>query len=211
MNAVFPSGPLFIVGCGGHARVVLDAAVEAGWTVAGLIDLDWKGQAETILGHPVLGGPEVLENRAPVACAVAMGDNRLRAGWLARVRNLGHSLPVIIHPDASVSAHARLEEGVFVNAGAVVCAGAQLGAGCILNTGASLDHESVLGACCHLAPGSRVAGRSRLGECCLVGMGAVVIENLTLGDSVTVGAGAAVIRDAQAGCTLLGVPAREKP
>ena len=38
MSVVSPSGPLFIVGCGGHARVVLDAAVEAGWTVAGLIE-----------------------------------------------------------------------------------------------------------------------------------------------------------------------------
>lgn len=211
MNTPDTTQPLTIVGCGGHARVVLDAARAAGWTIAGLVDIRWSSRPETILGCPVLGGPEVLENSPPLMCALGLGDNVQRIIWLQKLKDMGHSLPAIVHPAAWVSPAAHLGEGVVVNAGAVVCAQAVVGAASILNTGASLDHESTLGAGCHLAPGARVAGRSHLGTLCFAGMGSVVIDGITLGDSVVIGAGAVVIRDADGGRTLIGVPAKERP
>lgn len=204
-------GPLWIIGCGGHARVVLDAARAAGWAIEGLVDIQWSGRPETILGCPVLGGKDLLRDSPPVDCALGLGDNVARLIWLHRLKEMGHRLPAIVHPAAWVSPAARLEEGVFVNAGAVVCAQAVAGAASIINTGASLDHESTLGRACHLAPGARVAGRSHLGEGCLAGMGSVIIENLQIGEHVVIGAGAVVIRDARDGTKLVGVPAREIP
>ena len=51
---------LLIIGTGGHSRVIIEAAIESGIEIIGLIDLDYKNQKEAILNIEVLGALDTL-------------------------------------------------------------------------------------------------------------------------------------------------------
>ena len=82
--------------------------------------------------------------------------------------------------------------------GAVVGRSARIGAGLTL----------VGGNCLGDRPGSAEAGGIELGDDVTLGAGASVLGPVRLGDGVTVAAGAVVLDSADAGSTLVGVPAR---
>jgi UDP-perosamine 4-acetyltransferase len=60
------SRPVIVLGGGGHAKVVIDALLAAGATVAGLCDPALAVGVDGPLGIPILGGDEALDAYAPV-------------------------------------------------------------------------------------------------------------------------------------------------
>ncbi len=209
------SVPVIVIGAGGHARVVADALRGAGSEVLGFVDADSGRHGAQLDGLMVLGGDEMLATyrSANVLLANGIGSigipTRRRAVHEALAAD-GWRFTTVIHPRATVSPHARLEEGVQVMAGAVVQPGAVIGVGCIVNTGSVVDHDCVLGAQCHVAPGATLSGEVHLGTECHVGTGAVIVQGVTLGARTLIGAGAVVVCDYPGGVTLMGVPARAK-
>lgn len=204
------SAPIVIVGAGGHARVVADALLASGRTVAGFIDADERLWGTVMTGLPVLGGDTVLD--APEwrghLLANAIGANPLREAIQRRLETAGWTFTGARHPQATISPFATLDESVQVFANAVVQPGAVVGPGCIINTGAIVEHDCVLGAFTHCAPGSVLCGGVTTGPRVHIGAAAVVRENITLGADVTVGAGAAVVGDYAGPGLLKGIPAR---
>ena len=207
MTKTGEKGVLAILGAGGHARVVADAAEAAGWTVPGLFD---RSAPPGDHPWPVLGDAEALFARAAefAGAVVALGDNDIRLEWTLKLAARDVPLATVIHPTAWVSSRARLGAGTVVLAGAVVGTGARLGRAVILNTSASVDHDCILGDGVHVSPGARLAGGVTVGERSWIGIGAVVREGLTLGEQVRIGAGAAVVKPVDSGQTVVGVPAR---
>lgn len=198
---------LAILGAGGHARVVADAAEAAGWTVPGLFDREAPPGDHP---WPVLGDADALFARMSEfdGAVVALGDNALRLEWTVKLAAHGLPLATVIHPTAWVSPRAELGGGTVILAQAGVGTGARLGRAVIVNTGASVDHDCVLGDGVHVSPGARLAGAVTVGARSWIGVGAVVREGLMLGAAVRVGAGAAVVKSVQNGQTVVGVPAR---
>lgn len=209
------SVPVIVIGAGGHARVVADALRAAEREVLGFTDTDLTRHGAQLDGVLVLGGDEMLATyrAANVVLANGIGSigvpTRRRAVHEALVAD-GWRFTTVLHPRATVSPHARLEEGAQVMAGAVVQPGAVIGVGSIVNTGALVDHDCVLGAHCHVAPGATLSGEVHLGTECHVGTGAVVVQGVRLGARTLIGAGAVVVRDHSGAATLVGVPARAK-
>ena len=75
--------PLLIFGLGGHAKVVLDALVRAGRTVAGVIDDSPEATGRSLAGLPVIGTREDLKAEWRSAAIIpAIGGNRHRAALL---------------------------------------------------------------------------------------------------------------------------------
>jgi len=195
---------LVVIGTGGHAKVVVDACWAAGWTVLGTADR--RDSRHTVFGLPHLGPPEELE--PGVRAVIAVGSNAARRD-IARGLDGRLSWASVVHPAATVSSEASVEEGAVVFAGAVVQPDTVVGRHAILNTGCRVDHDNEIGAFCHVAPGAVLAGTVTLGEGVFVGAGAVVTPNRTLGEWCTVGAGGVVVRDTQPGLIYVGVPSRE--
>lgn len=201
-----------ILGGGGHARVVVDILEEAAEVeIAGYIAA--AATPGGLFGYRWLGTDDVLDaafQSGLQSAFVAIGDNRRRKACVEFLKRRGFRLVNAVSPQAVVSRHATLGEGIAIMPGAVINAGARLGDGAIVNTNASVDHDCVIGVCAHIAPGTAVAGCVRLGEGVFLGIGSSVIPGIVIGAWTSVGAGAAVVADLPDGVLALGVPATVK-
>ncbi|MCI0549163.1 MAG: acetyltransferase [Candidatus Rokubacteria bacterium] len=200
---------LVILGGGGHALVVAEAALAAGNSLAGFLDDDpfaplWTGSPKA----PRLGGMDALDLlRDPArGWIIGVGDLDLRRALIARLEGLPGAASVI-HPRASVSPSASIGGGTFIGPGAVVHTRARIGEHAIINSGAIVEHECVIGANAHVAPGAALAGRASVGPDTLVGLGARVLPGVAIGARCIIGAGAVVVEDVPDERIAAGVPA----
>lgn len=200
---------LAILGASGHGKVVADTAEVCGWQSVVFFDDAWPVK-ERNGAWPVEGSTADLLTRLADfdAVLVAIGDNRIRLEKLAILTAADARFARLLHPAATISRHAVIEDATVIFAGAVVNAFATVGIGCILNTGCSVDHDCVLEAGVHVSPGAHLAGGVRVGQASWIGIGACVRQSLCIGARVTVGAGAVVVTDVADGVTVTGVPAR---
>jgi sugar O-acyltransferase (sialic acid O-acetyltransferase NeuD family) len=202
------SRQLLLVGGGGHALVVAEAAQLSDWTLIGVYDDAEQPCVCEKFGIPRLGTMSgLLAGGRPIPGAwhLALGNLQVRARLIERL--MGEAA-AIVHPRAFVSPSATVAPGVFVGAMAVVHTAASLGPHAIINTGAIVEHECRVGANTHLAPGTVLGGNVRVGDHTLVGLGARVVPGVAVGDGCVVGAGAVVVRDVPADTRVRGVPAR---
>lgn len=210
-----PDMKAVLIGAGGHARVVLDAA-RAGGTVdiVAVIDADPRKHGGSFEGLPVIGDESLLGSmpaRGIPAVALGVGSvdvSDVRRALFARVQEAGLDLATVVHPRAVVSATARIGSGSVVFAGAVLNPGVVIGRNVIVNTAAAIDHDVEVGDHAHISPGARLAGNVFVGPQAHVGIGAVIIQGVRIGERALVGAGAVVLRDVPAGARVAGVPAR---
>jgi sugar O-acyltransferase (sialic acid O-acetyltransferase NeuD family) len=202
---------LIIIGAGGQARVVIDAAEDAGINVCGIIDVDYNGKNEKILNYSVLGDFSVLNELSPekTCLAIALGDLQKSADYFHKLQKLGFFLLNIVHPTAIISKYVKIGKGVFINAGAIINAKANVSDNTIINTGAIVDHEVVLGRNCHVCPGVKIGGRVIIGNNTLIGIGSSIVDYVKIGNNVTIGAGSVIINNIESNSTVVGVPGRK--
>ncbi len=202
-------GAITLLGAGGHAAVVAEAARAAGFTIGAIYDDD---PAARVPGARVDGSLEdFFASRGPPALWIlAIGEiarRRVLLGRLAAGAGAGNAATVI-HPGAIISPSATIDAGVFISAGAIVNARAQIGPHAIINTGAIIEHDCIIGAGAHIAPGAVLGGNVTIEEDALIGLGARIRPGATVGRAATIGAGAVVTRDIGPGETVAGAPAR---
>lgn len=197
---------LFIVGAGGHAKVVLATALEAGYKVVGLLDEDSSKWGSELLGVPVLGPLSLLKKREGYQAILAIGDNEARRRIDQEFKAIRWA--ALVHPRAYVHPSATLGEGTVVFAGAIVQPMARVGRHVIINTGVIVEHDCEIGDFSHLAPGVRLAGGVKVGDQCLLGIGATAVPLVKIGDGSIVGAGSVVVKDIPPRSLTYGVPAR---
>lgn len=197
-----------IIGAGGHAKVVLDAALQA--AVHGRFAVfSEDNNVKNLLGTKVLNSmPEPSE--WPVKdweFHVAIGDNKTRRNVAAALLSKGYAFASITHPKAVVSPHARLGDGVGVLANAVINAGAAIANGAIINTSAIVEHDCILGGFCHISPGAVLAGGVSVGESSWIGANATIRQNTRIGDDVILGAHGFTSKSLLQAGTYIGNPA----
>lgn len=190
---------LYVLGGGGHAKVVIDALTASGANIAGLIDPRLE-IGTLMLGVPVIGGDEWMQKLDPHGAQLANGvgatvksrvNRKLFDLWSAQ----GFSFATVLHPSAVVGAEVELAPGCQIMAGAILQPHAKIGVGTVINTSVSIDHDCVVGAHCFVAPSVTLCGGASIGEGVFVGAGATLLPGVKVGNNALIAAGAVVDTD----------------
>lgn len=196
---------LVIVGGGGHATVVAEAAKLEGRRLVGFLD-DSPGAPLGAIATR-LGTLELLDRADFVRghCFIlGVGELSLRRRLIDRLRA---RLTTVTHPRAFISPSAVLGPGVYVGPLGIVHTRARVEAHAIINSGAIVEHDCVIGENTHVAPGAVLGGSARVGRDTLIGLGSRCLPGVAIGAGCVVGAGAAVVGEIADGDLVVGVPA----
>jgi sugar O-acyltransferase (sialic acid O-acetyltransferase NeuD family) len=196
-----PGDAIVVLGGGGHARMCLDILQQRGeYKIVGILDPGLR-KGEHVFGVPILGGddclPELAKNgvRLAVNGIGSVTQTAFREKVYSKLKDLGFTLPNLIHPRAVVEPSVQMGEGNQVMAGTVLGSAARVGNNCIINTSAVVSHDCVLEDHAHIAPGAILGGSVRVGPKSLIGMGVTIYFGLTIGHNVTIVNGVDVFGD----------------
>lgn len=197
---------ILMIGAGGHALSVADAAVSSGMRVLGFYSPN--GAAPAVPFDKVIPSLDNLDLSA-TSFALGIGANHAREDELATLlrRFPRARITSVLHASASISTSAIIGEGAVALALASVGPESTVGVGAVLNTGASLDHNSLLGEFASLGPGSRTGGNVQLGERAMVGMQASILQECFVGRDSVIGAHSLVNRNVEPNTVAWGTPA----
>ena len=195
----FSNKPVVVLGAGGHAKVIAETLGLAGRQILGFLSPD-NDPHTPFLNSTILGADDVIERYSPgeidlVNGVGALPQQDLRWRLAAEMRAKGHCFATIIHPTATISDQAHLDEGVQVMAGVIVQTGSYIGKDTILNTGVIVDHDCRIDENCHLAPGVVCSGGVRVKRGVHVGTGSALIQNISIGSGTVLAAGSVIYRD----------------
>ena len=205
------SKQVFLLGGGGHGRVVLDALLSSGLSVAGVLDPNLK-VGDQVFGVPVMGGDEFLNQVAPkdVLLVNGLGANPCvlsRKRLFEDMKARGFSFDAVQDPSAVVGAECDLGESSQIMAGAVLQNRVRIGNNAVINTRASIDHDCVVGAHVFVSPGTVLCGVVTVAESAFIGAGAVVLPGIQIGANAIVAAGAVVTKSVSSEWIVAGNPA----
>jgi sugar O-acyltransferase (sialic acid O-acetyltransferase NeuD family) len=202
---------VYLIGCGGHGRVVLDALLASGTAVAGIVDAALP-VGQSVFGIEVLGADDWLSQRQSddVLLLNGVGANphttrrrELFVNWQAR----GYEFGIVLHPSAVVGRECEIASGAQIMAGTVLQNRVRIGYNAVINTRAAVDHDVEICSHAFVGPGVVLTGGVVVESGAFVGAAAVVLPGIRIGEDAIVGAGAVVIENVPRGCTVVGTPA----
>lgn len=190
------SKSVFLFGYSGHAFVIIESLIDAGFMVKGYFDL--KPAEDNPYCLKYLG----YENETDIKSVVgddfvfpSIGDNMVRKKVITLFEKYQLRQFVAVDPSAKVSRTAVINPSTYIGKSVIVNAQAKIGKGVILNSGCIIEHECKLSDYVHIAPGAVLCGNVSVGKDSFVGASSVVRQSINIGEKITVGAGSVVISD----------------
>lgn len=190
---------IYILGAGGHGKVLLEAIKRMGFQKIFWISPELK-KGEMKEGVSCRGNDEDILELNPKNILLANGigflpKSSLRKKTYEKFKNAGFQFLTIKDPMAYISETAHIKEGAQILMGSKVQAGVLVGENTIVNTGAQIDHDGRINAHCHIAPGAILCGDVCVEENVFIGAGSIVIQGVYLGQSSIIGAGTTITKD----------------
>jgi len=194
----FDPTKVVIYGGGGLSKMIIETVRVLGtYQIVGIVD-DNIEKGQQVIGSPVLGGPEVLEElykqgvRIAVNSIGGIGNYQARLKVFHQLAKAGFVCPAIVHPTAHIDPSARLAAGVLVLAQSYVSGNAFIGMGSLINNSVVVSHDCILGVCTNLSPGAMIAGEVHIGDFTQIGMNATVNIGVKVGSRCSIGNGATI-------------------
>src|SRR3990167_8621207 len=177
----------FILGAGGHAKVLIDCLNSTGQAIniLGVLDVNRKLHRQYLLILPILGDEdEILKQYSHTSVKLingigSTGNTAMRRSIFMKFKNAGFNFINIMHASAYLSQAAKVGEGVQMITRSTVHPGSSIGNNVILNTHAVIDHDCVIHDHVHIAPGVICGGNVSIGEGTHIGSGAVILQGIT--------------------------------
>jgi sugar O-acyltransferase (sialic acid O-acetyltransferase NeuD family) len=202
---------IFLIGGGGHGRVVLDALLSSGVNVAGVLDPQLK-IGDQLFEVQVRGNDDFLHRLAPTEASPVngLGANPCvgrRTKLFEELKSRGFSFVAVRHPSAWIGRECVLGEGSQLMAGVVLQNRVRIGDNAVVNTRASVDHDCAIGTHAFVAPGVVLGGNVIVGDSVFIGAGAIVLPGIEIGAATVIGAGSIVVASIPGGWVVAGNPA----
>lgn len=205
---------IYIVGAGGHAKVVGDIILKRKELLNDDIDLmgffdDNTEKSKQIFGKPILGKLSDLEFyllEENSFFVIGIGNNNIRKQIVEQVKVKFYTA---IHPNAILGAKVNVEEGTVIMAGAIINSYTNIGKHVIINTGSIVEHDVNIGEFVHIAPKTVLCGGVSVGAGAWIGAGSTVIQGVKIGEKSFIGAGSNVLKDISKNKKAYGNPCKE--
>ena len=150
--------PLIFLGSNANIYKLYELCQNVGYTIAGIIDDDYFDQ-EQFQGIPIINSESDLQNKVDFfrntyqfICATNwipgpefVRNREKRHRLINTLDRLNLSLATVISPQAQVSKHAAIGDGVFVDAIATVEPNTKISNHCSMYSNSYLGHNSTLG------------------------------------------------------------------
>ena len=197
---------IVVVGCGGHARSVVNSAALLGFTVVAYVDVISSGSE--FEQTPIISMADCLREYRKESFCIALGDNFVRYKVANELRDAlpEAKFPSIIHPSSIVSDSAIIGMGSVVIGPATIGPCCSVGEFCIVNNNAVLDHDGKMLRFSSIAPGVTCGGSVTIGERAAVGIGSTLYHNISVGNDTVIGGGSLVTKSIPGSCIAYGHP-----
>ena len=207
---------LYIVGCGGFGREVVDIvddvnARDPQWDLAGFIDdnpsaIDAARAAD--LGLQIIGSVEEQLRRRPAHAVIGIGDGRVREMIDRILLAAGWGAATLVHSSATLGRNVTYGDGTIICSGVCLTTNIQLGRQVHINLNTTVGHDSVLEDYASVNPLVAISGNVHIGRRAMLGTHSAVLQNLSVGADAVVGGSALVTKDVPQSTTVKGVPAK---
>jgi len=204
----------YLIGGGGHGRVLLDTILASNQNMTGIIDSNLK-LGTVIFGIPVVGNDSFLIDSINASTDVLInglgstGNLELHRKMFEDLTQRGFTFNGATHPSANVGRNCDIDKTSQIMAGVTVQNDVKIGKNVILNTRSSVDHDVVIGDHSVVSPGAIICGNVKIGSSVFIGAGAVIIQGIKIGNNCTIGAGTVVRHDVKGAMTSLGKTQRQ--
>jgi sugar O-acyltransferase (sialic acid O-acetyltransferase NeuD family) len=201
---------VFLFGYSGHAYVIIESFIAAGYTIAGYFDY-----------HEAITNPYQLpyfgfEGSVDVPSIVksdfvfpSVGDNTIRARLVSFFARYNLKQCVLIDPSAKVSHSSSIGLSTYVGVNSIINAQSQIGKGVIINTLTIIEHECEVQDFSHIAPAAVLCGNVIVGKGTFIGANAVVRNNTSICSDVILGAGSVIVKDIVKAGIYFGNPCKQ--
>jgi sugar O-acyltransferase (sialic acid O-acetyltransferase NeuD family) len=189
---------IVLIGGGGHCKSVIDVIEQEGkFRIVGIVDHP-ELLGNNILGYKVIGNDSDLSDlvKKYEYALITVGQIKspaLRIKLFNLAIDIGFILPRITSPNAYISKHASIGNGVVVMHNAIVNASASIGDNCIINSKALIEHDCLISKHCHISTNATINGGVTVESGCFVGSGATTKELITISENSFIKAGSLVI------------------
>ena len=189
---------IVLIGGGGHCKSVIDVIEQEGrFEIAGIIDKP-ELLGSSILGYSIIGNDSDLDNlvKKYQYALITVGQIKspsLRIKLFDLAVKAGFTLPNIISPNAYMSKHSSIGNGVIVMHNAIVNASASIGDNCIINSKALIEHDCWIFKHCHISTNATINGGVVVESGCFIGSNSTTKESITISENSFIKAGSLVI------------------
>ena len=176
--------PIYMIGSGGHASVVLDILLLNGLTIEGVIQntnlINKKFKSFELFSENNFMKYFGIEDVRLVNGIGNMPKNNIRMNVTNNFKSKKYKFISTIHPSATIEKNIELPSDIQVMAGVVINSGCQIGNDCIINTRAVLDHDCQIGNNTHIAPGAVLCGGVKVGRDSFIGANSTILQGVSI-------------------------------
>ncbi len=194
---------IYLIGAGGHAKVILEILEQRDIEIGGLVDNN--PELTSLLGYRVAYELPGIFDPNDDFVIVSIGKNEIRKKV---VNSNFYKYLTAIHQNSNISTRSTIGNGSVVMAGVTINSSVKIGAHTIINTNASIDHDCLIEDFVHISPNVALGGDVRIGEGAHIGIGASIIQGVIIGKWATIGAGSVIIKDIPDYAVVVGVPGK---
>lgn len=203
---------LAIIGSGGHADVVTEAAFEQFPNVKISIFCNYSNGKKAILGAPIVSYDNLhcaLESERVTNYIIAVGQINLRRKLIEEL-DKSQAKPIsVLHKTAVVANTAEVGLGVFCGPLSVVHSLSCIRDHSIINSMALVEHGSNVGKNCHIAPRATLLGNAATEENVFIGSNTTILPKIQISANVIVGANSLVNKSITKPGTYYGSPVKQ--
>lgn len=194
---------LYIIGCGGHAKQIIDAFESKNIKITGFFDDSKTG---TFRNYKIYGKISDIEKYSDITLFNAIGDNKVRKNICDKYNM--YTYINCIHDRAYVSRDVVMGYGNYVGPNATINPDTKIGNFNIFNYNSCIGHDTIIGDYNHFAPSSCLTGWISIGNNNFICANSTIIPKIIMKDNIVLGAGSTLIKDVEIEGTYVGSPAK---